>query len=123
MSPSQSKPSQRRSSIIFETTPSLTRGVSRSSTRRITRPPWARAESQAHRKVRTFPTWREPVGLGASRPTTVIEAQEEEQGPDEKGSDRDRSPGRTRPSRVRSSYQMSKTVQEEPFCADGPELS
>ena len=66
---SQSNPSQRRSETACSAAPGLSRGWSRSSMRKTTLPPCARARSQATMNVRTFPRCRAPVGLGANLPT------------------------------------------------------
>src|SRR5262249_16785975 len=68
---SQSRPSQRRSSIACSAAPGFTRGESMSSMRRRTLPPAQRAASQAIRYVRALPTCCAPVGEGARRPTAA----------------------------------------------------
>ena len=42
--------------------------------RRITRPPWDRAESQLKREQNTFPMCIRPLGVGANRPVTAAMA-------------------------------------------------
>ena len=67
---SQSSASQRRPSRIARTASSVERSTSVSSMRRMNVPPCARAKSQLYRAVRTPPTCRYPVGLGAKRTRT-----------------------------------------------------
>ena len=64
---SQSRPSQRRSSIADPSASFVERATSVSSMRRTNVPPAPRASSQLKSAVRALPTCSCPVGLGAKR--------------------------------------------------------
>ena len=70
--PSQSIPSQRSDSWICSIASATSRLVSVFSIRSRHSPPCWRANSQLNRNVRTPPTCRKPVGLGAMRTRTLI---------------------------------------------------
>ena len=69
-SPSQSRPSQCRSSIMSWSAPATTRGLSTSSIRISMRSPRERAESHAPNMAYTLPICMRPDGVGANRPVT-----------------------------------------------------
>src|SRR5689334_6454181 len=67
-------PTQRSDAWIWSTASATSRLVSVFSIRSRHSPPCWRAKSQLKRNVRTPPMWRKPVGLGAMRTRTDIDA-------------------------------------------------
>src|SRR3954449_158827 len=79
-SPSQSMPSQVRPSRIASIAALVERSRSVSSIRNSILPPRPRAYNQLNSAVRAPPIWRNPVGEGAKRVTTVSDILEVGQG-------------------------------------------